>query len=167
MAANQRWKTAERKISTALQYAAGKVKDAVLKKLVTTTGRVGHITELGFDILVGNPEDGTALCGEVKRRSLPKWLVDALVQVYRLGLDYNRHPVLVFELSDDVETKFVETSKGKKRLQRDWALVSFDYFEELLVERRKYALLLRYLEERPHVNWTEFTGWCLDQEEEF
>lgn len=163
--ADKKWKVAERKIATALQKAAGKVRDKVLRQLVTSTGRVGHICELGFDILVGNPEDGTALVGEVKRRSLPKWLVDALVQVAGLGEEYGRNPILVFEFADDVEVKFIEVKGAKKRLNRDWAVVPFPYFEELLAFRREHARLTRYLE-GDSVVATCYADWCAEQDEE-
>lgn len=142
--ANQRWKVAERRLATLLQKAAGKVRDPILRKLVTTTGRVGHLTELGFDVLVGNPEDGVAYVGEAKRRKtfLGADALRALLQVARLAVDYGRTPLLGFTLADDVPA-FIQTERGKHRLERDWVVMPLPHAIELIEYRRMVAILSR------------------------
>jgi hypothetical protein len=116
------WKTAEQRIARKLQKAAGVVRDEVLRNLVTSTGRVGHLTELGFDILVGNGADGTAIVGEVKRKKyfLSADAVRALLQIFARGIEYGRTPMLGLTLSEDVPG-FVDTNRGRKRLERGLA----------------------------------------------
>src|SRR5215218_10192571 len=111
--ASQRWKTSEREFATKLQKAAGKVTDPRIAPLVTVTGRVGHLTDLGFDILVGEGE--TAFCGEAKRRKnfLAADALRALLQIFRIATEWSRIPVLGFRLADDVPA-FIETRLGKR-----------------------------------------------------
>lgn len=144
---NQRWKGAERRVATELQIAAGVVRDKVFRNLVTTTGRVGHLTELGFDILVGNPEDGIALVGEVKRRQLPKWLTGALVQIVQKGVEYDRTPVFAFTLADDVPV-YVDTKDGKKRIPRDWVAFPLADACRLIAAQREQTALRNSVEEK-------------------
>lgn len=149
MASSQAWKLAERRIATKLQQAAGRVRDPVLRNLVTVTGRVGHLVMLGFDILVGNPEDGTAIVGEAKRRKtfLAAEAQRALLQIWRIGEEYGRTPVLGFTLTEDTPT-FLPTNRGKKRVTRDWLVMPLEYATELLLYRRAFA---EAGEDNPHV----------------
>ena len=137
MTSNPRWKIAERRIATALQKAAGRVRDPKLAPLCTSTGRVGHLTELGFDVLAGNPEDGTALVGECKRRKsfFVAEAFRALLQIIRIGHEWERTPVMGISLSDDVPA-FIETARGKYRIPRDWVLMPLGFAEELLKAKR-------------------------------
>lgn len=130
------WKTFEREAARLLQKAAGPVRDPQLKPLVTKTGRVGHIGELGFDILVGNGK--TAIAGEAKRRDLPKWLTSALRQIVSRAVEWKRTPVLVFQLkADDPKELWVELDGGgKTRMIREWALVPLQEYAALVEERR-------------------------------
>lgn len=134
---SQAWKTSERRIASKLQRAAGVVRDPVLKQLVTVTGRVGHLVTLGFDILVGNADDGTALVGEAKRRKafLTAEAQRALLQIFRIGQEYNRTPVLGFTLTEDVPD-YIETNQGKRRIERDWLILPLPFAAELLRYRR-------------------------------
>jgi hypothetical protein len=138
------WKTAEQRIARKLQKAAGVVRDEVLRNLVTSTGRVGHLTELGFDILVGNGADGTAIVGEVKRKKyfLSADAVRALLQIFARGIEYGRTPMLGLTLSEDVPG-FVDTNRGRKRLERDWLLMPLSKATELIRVRRIVAELSR------------------------
>lgn len=133
------WKTSERRIASRLQRAAGAVRDVVLRQLVTSTGRVGHLVTLGFDVLAGNPEDGTALVGEVKRRKnvLSAETLRALIQIFVIGQEYKRVPVLAFALTEVPE--FVPTKDGKRRLERDWIVMPLSFALELLRYRRAVA----------------------------
>lgn len=133
--AKQAWKTAERRFAAKLQQAAGMVRDPVLKKIVSTTGRVGHLATLGFDILVGNHEDGTALVGEAKHRKvfLTAEAQRALFQIFHIGQEYNRTPVLGFTLAKET---FIKYNQNKRRVERDWLIMPLSYAVELLRYRR-------------------------------
>jgi hypothetical protein len=52
---SQAWKADEREFARQLQRGAGRVKHPPYTSMVSPTGRVGHITELGFDILSATP----------------------------------------------------------------------------------------------------------------
>jgi hypothetical protein len=152
--ANQRWKTSEREFATKLQKAAGRVTDPKLAPLVTITGRVGHLTELGFDILVG--EGATALCGEAKRRKafLSADATRALLQIDRIGNEWDRVPVLGFRLADDIPSHH-EGQRGKRyRVNRNWLVMPLPFAERTIAA-------LRFIEEHGH--WAAFTHW-LDEE---
>ena len=135
MATNPKWKQAERRFAAALQDAAGRVDDPRLSPLVTSTGRVGHLTDLGFDILVGNGP--VALVGEAKRRKafFVAEAVRALVRLVRIGAEWGRTPALCVTLPDDVPA-FVDTNNGKHRVPRDWVLLPLPFVVELLKARR-------------------------------
>lgn len=140
MSAQQRGKTSEREMAVQLQAAAGRIKDRALTKLVTVTGRVGHLVEWGFDVLVGNGP--TAIVGEAKRRQrfLSADALRALLQIDRIAYEWERTPVLAFRLSDDVEDFHTEKVDGKKvRIRREWAVAPLAFFCELLAARRFIA----------------------------
>src|SRR5215212_8676409 len=158
MTAQQRGKTSEREMACKLQAAAGRIRDRALTKLVTATGRVGHLVEWGFDILVGN--GATALVGEAKRRQkfLSADALRALLQIDRIAYQWERRPVLAFRFSDDVPTYHTELVEGKKvRIRREWAVLPFDYATELLAARRFIA---------EHTDQGAFFNqWWLDEQE--
>lgn len=139
----------ERDIAKKLQAAAGRVNDPVLVNLVTDTGRVGQLTSLGFDILVGNPETNTALVGEAKRRKvfLGADALRALIQVATISYEWNRQPVLGFELPTETVPEFVPTKRGKRRLDRRWLVATLPYACELLRARRELTVAKAFLEE--------------------
>lgn len=145
---SQAWKTDEREFARSLQKGAGAVKHPPYTSMVTPTGRVGHITELGFDILVGNPEHGTALVGESKRRKtfLGADALRALYQIVGKSFEYDRVPAMCFALSDNAE-QWVPVSGGPKprkaRMIRRWVMLPLAYVEELLRYRRVVASLRR------------------------
>jgi hypothetical protein len=140
MSAQTRGKTSEREMAVKLQAAAGRIRDRALTKLVTATGRVGHLVEWGFDILVGN--GAVALVGEAKRRQkfLSADALRALLQIDRIAYEWERRPVLAFRFSDDVPTYHTELVEGRKvRIRREWAVLPFDYANELMAARRFIA----------------------------
>ena len=116
------WKDSERRTAAKLQKAAGRVEDPQLEAMVTDTGRVGHLTSLGFDILVGNGPTG--ICGEAKRRknSLTKEMLGALKQIVGIARNFKRTPVLVLSLTQE--------QAPERSIPRDWVLVPLDFFCE-------------------------------------
>ena len=140
MSARERGKSSEREMAVQLQAAAGRIRDRALSKLVTVTGRVGHLVEWGFDILAGNGP--TAIVGEAKRRQkfLTADALKALLQIDRIAREWERIPVLAFRLSDDVADYHTELVEGKKvRVRREWGVVPMAFLGELLAARRFIA----------------------------
>lgn len=129
MSARTKGKASERDLAIKLQTAAGRVVNPLFAKLATSTGRVGHLVDLGFDILVGYGP--TAIAGEAKRRQnfLSADARRALLQIDRIAGEQALNPVLAFRLADDVETYHEEKLKGRKvRVTREWAVAPIDYF---------------------------------------
>ena len=140
MSAQSRGKTSEREMAVQLQAAAGRIRDKALAKLVTATGRVGHLVEWGYDILVGNGP--TAIVGEAKRRQkfLAADALRALLQIDRISYEWGRLPVLAFRLSDDVQEYHTEKVDDRKvRVRREWAIAPLTFFCELLAARHFIA----------------------------
>ena len=162
MSARERGKTSERELAVQLQTAAGRIKDRALTKLVTVTGRVGHLVEWGFDILVGNGP--TAIVGEAKRRTnfLSADATRALLQIDRIAYEWERTPVLAFRLSDDVADYHTAPVEGKKvRVRREWGVVPMPFLCELLAARR-------FLKEKGDdlgYGGSDFATWWADEQE--
>lgn len=157
MSARTKGKTSERELAIKLQTAAGRVTNPIFAKLATATGRVGHLVDLGFDILVGNGP--TAIAGEAKRRKnfLSADALRALLQIDRIAGEQNLNPVLAFRLADDVETYHPEKLAGRKvRVTREWALAPIDYF-------CKAIAALRYLDASDQYGAFE-DWWAFEQE---
>jgi hypothetical protein len=151
MAASDAWKTWERKLCDILQRVAGRVVELGLAGIVTTTGRVGHLTSLGVDGFAGDHADGVALVIEAKRRKMPKWFLEAVAQVSEAGGTFGRYPVIGFSLASDfgrqqvIKNKDGSTKKiaGKAiALEKEWAAVPVDYLAELIAARRMLAHLM-------------------------
>jgi hypothetical protein len=140
---------AERGFAKALQRAAGRVEDPVLRNVVTSTGRVGELTSLGFDLLIGNPETGTALVGESKRRktTLGAEALKALLQLVRISHEWKRAPAFCFALADNAP-EWVPTRDGKRRVPRSWVAFPLEYVCSLLEAKRENVRLRAYLLER-------------------
>lgn len=132
---------AERYFAVRLQRAAGRV-TGVYENLVTSTGRVGQLTDLGFDILVGNPGDGVDLVGESKQRktTFGADALRALKQLFRISVEWEREPVFCASFPDN---EFVDTKKGKKRLPKRWVMFTLEYAEKLIRTQRMVNQLRR------------------------
>lgn len=150
MAQTDAWRTFERLLCSTLQRVAGVVKEVGLSGIVTTTGRVGHLTSLGIDGFAGNRPEGVGLVVEAKRRKLPKWFLDAVVQISEAATTFERHPVLGFSLDSDFgRQQIVKNKDGTAKkvsgksipLVKDWAAVPLPYLAELLAARRMVAEL--------------------------
>ena len=146
-----RWKDFEREASRRMLLAAGAIRDQKLRPLVTSTGRVGPIYQLGFDTLVGNA--ATALAGECKRRQtfLTADALRALIQVTRIGIEWGRQPFLAFQIPDAVP-QFVDVTSPKPRkarMPRQFVIFTLPYAAELIAARR-------FVQEH---NENEFLAW--------
>lgn len=147
------WKTVEQEVGRLLQRACGRVTSVPLINLVSSTGRVGHLPELQVDIMVG--EGVSAYSVEAKRRALPKWITEALMQVQRVASDWDRRPAFAFALNSDIKQRVIKTKRGSIPLERTWIAFPLADAAELLLARR---LLLKVAAEDPEVfgQWYAF-----------
>jgi len=97
---SQKWKLSERESSVFLRDEDGQDPDPTIQQLQTSTGRLGHLTSLGYDT------SSKHYVGEVKRRVLPAWIIEAWVQINQIGLRRKRHPVLFLHIADTQDKKF-------------------------------------------------------------
>lgn len=147
-------KTAEREFARSLQKAAGKVNEPYFQNIVTETGRVRDVNQ-GFDILVGN--GNVALVGESKRKKafLGVGSTKELLQIDRIGKEWNRTPALCFKLASNVPSHQPDKSGQKRvRITRDWVALPLSFVEKAL-------LALRFANEREDL----FKDWCALQEQ--
>lgn len=118
------WKKSERESARWLQDQAGVDPNPPVPP--SSTGRVGHFTMLGYDTT------SARYVGEVKRRELPKWILEAWVQIVQCALRRgDRHPVAIFDYSNE-QGYFVYNEKKLKLPQMH------------VITPERHAELLRY-----------------------
>lgn len=122
-----RWKRKEREVLKALQATFGRVSDPTLARLLTVTGRVGHLTRFGFDGIVGN-NPGFVVEVKARKHMLTKQTIDALLQTVDRAAQFNRIPLLAVVLGDDVPAR---TASGVK-VERNWVLIPLSELKRLV-----------------------------------
>lgn len=122
-----RWKRKEREVLKALQAVFGRVSDPTLARLVTQTGRVGHLTRFGFDGIVGD-EPGFIVEVKARKGMLTKQTIDALLQTVDRAAQFNRIPLVAVVLGDDVPAR---TASGVK-VEREWVLIPLRELKKLV-----------------------------------
>jgi len=127
-----RWKRKEREALRALQAIFGRVSDPSLARLLTPTGRVGHLTRFGVDGFVGN-EPGFAVEVKARKRMLTKPTLDALLQTIDRAARFGRIPLFVLAFGDDVPTR---TENGAW-VDREWVMMPRRVLDELVGKERK------------------------------
>jgi hypothetical protein len=97
------------------------VSDPTLARLLTSTGRVGHLTRFGVDGFVGdNP--GFAVEVKARKKMLTKPAIDALLQTIDRAARFERIPLFAIVFGDDVPArteKFQCSSASRKFLNPD------------------------------------------------
>ena len=126
-----RWKRKERAAIKALQALFGRVSDPSLARLLTSTGRVGHLTRFGVDGFVGN-DPGYAVEVKARKRMLTRPTLDALLQTIDRAARYERIPLFVLVFGDDVPTR---TENGA-RVDREWVMMPRRVLEEIVGKER-------------------------------
>jgi len=122
-----KWKRKEREVIAALQATFGRVSDPTLARLLTATGRVGHLTRFGVDGFVGN-NPGFAVEVKARKRMLTKQTIDALLQTVDRAAQFNRIPLVAVVLGDDVPAR---TASGVK-VPREWVLIPLGELKKLV-----------------------------------
>jgi len=121
-----RWKYREREAVKTLQAILGRVKDPSLIALVTATGRVGHLTHLGADGIVGDGDTGAVIEVKARKGMVSADIRSALVQLTEIANALQRWPILVLSFVEDVPAT----------VERNWALVPVSLLERLAYERK-------------------------------
>jgi hypothetical protein len=103
------------------------VSDPSLARLLTSTGRVGHLTRFGVDGFVGN-NPGFAVEVKARKRMLTKQTIDALLQTVDRAAQFNRIPLVAVVLGDDVPAR---TASGVK-VPREWVLIPLGELKKLV-----------------------------------
>lgn len=98
------WKRRERSAAQVMQDHCGVENDPGYKLLVTSTGRVGHLSILQHDLT------NARYCGEVKEWRIRKDLVDAFIQILQIAESRKKKPVLILYQKNSPEY----THEGKK-----------------------------------------------------
>jgi len=120
-----RWKYREREAVKTLQAILGRVKDPSLIALVTATGRVGHLTHLGADGIVGDGDTGAVIEVKARKGMVSADIRSALVQLTEIANALQRWPILVLSFVEDVPAT----------VERNWVLVPVSLLERLVYER--------------------------------
>lgn len=126
----QSWLRKERSDASWLQKADAPDPDPTIKASVTSTGRLGHLTHLGYD------SASATYVGETKVRSLPGWIKEAWIQINQVGLKRGRHPVLFLHLPTTDDQWFVD-HEGKKHRVPVMHIITEARHEELLEYERR------------------------------
>ena len=122
-----KWKRKEREVIAALQATFGRVSDPTLARLLTRSGRVGHLTRFGFDGIVGN-DPGFIVEVKARKRMLTKPMINTILQTVDEAARFNRVPLVAVVFGDDVP-KF--TTSGVK-VERIWALIPLNELKKLV-----------------------------------
>ena len=125
---SDRWKRKEREISRFFQTHDGLTENPTLRKLQTSTGRVGHLTDLGFDSV------SRSFLIEVKCRTLPLWQHTAWVQAVQLAADYGLAPALALT---HAEAQRTYTHHGKVQALPDLVCITPERLAQLLAYERQ------------------------------
>lgn len=127
------WKRKERDASRKMQNHCGVEDDPTYKYLVTSTGRVGHLSPLQHDL------SNAVYAGEVKEWHVAQKLATAFVQILQIALTRKKKPVLVLYMKNIPE--FCHEGKTHKTPAAH-ILPEWRHLELIDAERERDALLL-------------------------
>lgn len=146
-----RWKTTEREKARWTQQRYGVEDDPTVRHLVSSTGRIGHLTGLGVDITsagaVGEVKDRNAVPGWLRdawkaanstassvleEHDLPQWLETAWTQIiqYADSRITKRRPLLFLSYGKGKRPTFV--SGGKTLPLPDMHIITPEHHDELV-----------------------------------
>lgn len=104
-----RWKECERQAAKFFQQYNGAVEESnPLKKLQSSSGRIGHFTSLEFDSI---SKDYSI---EVKRSKISGTLWKFWTKISQISIQWKNNPVLVIYPNDEVEKEFIYDNKKYK-----------------------------------------------------
>lgn len=121
----RRSKNAERTAASRMVAIDGR--DPQYDKIATSTGRVGHITNMQFDAI------SKTYVTEVKNRQLPGWLVKAWIQIQQRAIDFNRNALLYLDPPNAPKEFPLHAVKHKNDAM---AVIRQDRHEELIAKEK-------------------------------
>lgn len=102
-------------------------RDPQYDKIATSTGRVGHITNMQFDAI------SKTYVTEVKNRQLPGWLVKAWIQIQQRAIDFHKNALLYLEPPNSPKDFPLHGEKFKNDAM---AVIRQDRHEELIAKEK-------------------------------
>jgi hypothetical protein len=122
----RRSKTSERDIAKRMLSADGP--DPAFKNIATSTGRIGHITNIRVDAV------SLHYVTENKNRILPVWIRDAWILINQRAEDFNKYPLL--HLDPPNFPKTIPINGQQKKLD-SMAVITQTRHEELIQKERE------------------------------
>lgn len=120
-ALGRRSKKSERDIARRMVQVDGP--DPAFEHIASSTGRIGHITNIRVDAISKN------YVTENKNRLLPKWLMDAWLLINQRAVDFNRNCLLHLD-PPNMPKDFV--INGERKKLSTLAVITQDRHEELI-----------------------------------
>lgn len=133
-ALGQRAKRSERTIARRMQDIDGR--DPEFSRISSSTGRVGHITNLRFDAV------STSYVIENKNRILPGWLIKAWILIQQRASDFNKHALLHIEPPNMPKTVPLN---GQQLKLDNMAIIGQTWHEYLIMRSKKLELIENYV----------------------
>lgn len=128
------WKRAERADARWLTEHDGPETDPTMARLLTSTGRCGQLSSLGFDI------SSATYVGEAKeRKKFPAWLVDAWTQLFQIATERGKEQVMFLHLKGAED--WVPVGPKKMRLPDPIHCITAARHADLLAKERRLAEL--------------------------
>lgn len=131
---HRRAKNSERDGARRLQEIDGP--DPLFKNIASSTGRVGHITNMRIDSV------SKTYVQENKNRVLPKWILDAWLLLNQRGISFNKNIVLRLDPPNMPKTFIAE---GLTRKLEALAVLTQSRHEELIKIEQDYNVLIQLI----------------------
>lgn len=125
----RRSKNAERTAASRMIEVDGK--DPRFIRIATSTGRVGHITNLQYDTV------SKSYVTEVKNRKLPTWLVKAWIQIQQIAIDESKYALLYLEAPNSPKDFILH---GVRHKNDAMAVLRQDRHEQFIVQEKKLLM---------------------------
>lgn len=132
----RRSKTSERNIAKRMVAADGP--DPNFQHIATSTGRIGHITNIRVDAISAH------YVTENKNRTLPVWLIDAWLLINQRAVDFNRNALLHLDPPNMPKEMLIN---GTKQKLSTLSIISQDRHESLIQKEKVLADIEQILSE--------------------
>lgn len=131
----RRSKKSERDIARTMVQVDGP--DPLYEKIASSTGRIGHITNIRVDAISKH------YVTENKNRVLPKWLIDAWLLIQQRAIDFGKWPLLHLD-PPNAPRDFV--LNGKKEPMSSLCIITQSRHSDLIQKERELEELHLSLE---------------------
>lgn len=127
----QRSKRGERSIGKRMLSADGE--DPNFKRIASSTGRVGHITNMRIDTI------SRTYVTEQKNRVLPKWVISAWILIQQRSIDFGKHAHLHMDPPNMPKSFPIN---GENRKTESMSIITQSRHEELIAKERQLEEIL-------------------------